>query len=82
MINHRYPRRRIRDAHPPFRPHKIAVHSSRLGRIIQRLFVMGGTSAYLSASQPVSPPGHLHPPAALAAPDQFCANSGLKPINF
>ena len=25
---------------------------------------MGGTSAHLSASQPVSPPGHLHLPAS------------------
>jgi hypothetical protein len=43
---------------------------------------MGGTSAYLSASQPVSPPGHLHPPAALAASDQFRANSGPKPQEY
>ena|ERR1035437_3965831 len=46
------------------RAHKIVVHSSRLRYIIHRLFVMGGTSAYLSASQPVSPPGYLYPPAS------------------
>jgi hypothetical protein len=43
---------------------------------------MGGTSAHLSASQPVSPPGHLQPPAALAAPDQLRAKSGLKPQEY
>jgi hypothetical protein len=58
------------------------VHLSKSCRIIQRLFVMGGTSAYLSACQPASPPGHHHPAAALAAPDLFRANSGLKPQEY
>jgi hypothetical protein len=48
----------------PLLAHKIVVHFSRLCRIIQRLFVMGGTSAHLSASQLMSPLGHLHPLAS------------------
>ena len=43
---------------------------------------MGGTNAHLSVSQLVFPPGYLHPPAALAAPDRFRASSGLKPQEY
>jgi hypothetical protein len=39
---------------------------------------MGGTREHLSASQPVTPPGHRRPPATLATPDHFRGNSGLK----
>ena len=58
------------------------MHLSGLCRIIYRLFVMGGASAYLSASKPVSPPGHLRPHAALVTPNQFRPSSGLKPQEY
>jgi hypothetical protein len=59
-------------------PHKIVVHPSRLCRIIQPLFVMGGTSAQLPTGRQASPSGPRYPPAPLAAPDLSRADSGLK----
>jgi hypothetical protein len=47
-------------------PHKIVVHPSRLRRIIQRLFVMGGTIAQSPAGRQASPPGRRGHPRARA----------------
>jgi hypothetical protein len=47
------------------RSHKIVVHPSAFRRIIERLFVMGGTIAQLPIGRQVSLPGHFDLPVTL-----------------
>jgi hypothetical protein len=56
---------------------RICVHLCSHRVMILRLFVMGGTIAYLSASQPGSQPGHPQPPAAIAYPGQLSTTRSL-----